>query len=77
MICLGVLNKTNISLRNEKNRAIFQLQAGICSGIRHFLDNHEFTEIHTPKLGASGAEGGATRVTPIQPYNFLKERKRY
>lgn len=59
-----------ISLRNEKNRAIFQLQAGICSGIRHFLDNHEFTEIHTPKLGASGAEGGATLFT--LPY-FGKE----
>ncbi|MBQ7358861.1 MAG: aspartate--tRNA(Asn) ligase [Lachnospiraceae bacterium] len=48
-----------ITLRNQKQRAIFKLQEGICRGFREFLYNHSFTEIHTPKLVKEGAEGGA------------------
>ncbi|MDF2537599.1 MAG: tRNA synthetase class [Herbinix sp.] len=48
-----------ITLRNEKERAIFKLQEGICRGIRQFLTAQQFTEIHSPKLVYAGAEGGA------------------
>ncbi|MCL2775573.1 MAG: aspartate--tRNA(Asn) ligase [Oscillospiraceae bacterium] len=48
-----------ITLRNNKERAIFQIQAGICRGLRKFFDENRFTEIHSPKIVFSGAEGGA------------------
>lgn len=48
-----------ITLRNEKERAIFKLQEGICNGFRTFLQGQKFTEIHTPKIVYAGAEGGA------------------
>ena len=48
-----------ISLRNEKERAIFRIQAALCEGFRKYLNGQHFTEIHTPKLVAAGAEGGA------------------
>ena len=45
-----------ITLRNEKQRAIFKLQEGICRGFREFFYNNDFTEIHTPKIVKSGAD---------------------
>jgi len=48
-----------VILRNEKQRAVFKLQEGICRGMREFLYKEQFTEIHTPKIVQSGAEGGA------------------
>lgn len=48
-----------ITLRNEKERAVFKIQEGICRGFRRFLEEEDFTEIHTPKIVAAGAEGGA------------------
>lgn len=47
------------TLRNPQQRAIFKLQEGIAAGIRSFLESEQFTEIHSPKLVATGAEGGA------------------
>lgn len=54
-----ILNYRPITLRNEKERAIFKLQEGIVRGFREFLYQEKFTEIHTPKIVAAGAEGGA------------------
>lgn len=48
-----------ITLRNEKERAIFKIQEGICIGARKFLRENLFTEIHSPKIVYAGAEGGA------------------
>ncbi|MBD5518927.1 MAG: aspartate--tRNA(Asn) ligase [Lachnospiraceae bacterium] len=48
-----------LTLRNEKQRAIFKIQEGICEGFRRFLQAQNFTEIHSPKLVEAGAEGGA------------------
>ncbi|HBN83302.1 MAG TPA: aspartate--tRNA(Asn) ligase [Clostridiales bacterium] len=48
-----------ITLRNERERAIFKIQEGLCSGFRKFFGENNFTEIHTPKIVYSGAEGGA------------------
>lgn len=55
----NLLDYRPITLRNEKERAIFKLQEGITAGFRQFLMNHGFTEIHSPKIVAEGAEGGA------------------
>jgi len=54
-----LLDYRPVTLRNAKQRAIFQIQSGICRGFRKFLDDNEFTEIHSPKIVFSGAEGGA------------------
>lgn len=48
-----------LSLRNVKERAKFRIQEGIVRGFRDFLHGQGFTEIHSPKIGARGAEGGA------------------
>ena len=53
------LNYRAISLRNVRERAKFRIQEGIVRGFRDFLYKEGFTEIHTPKIGARGAEGGA------------------
>ncbi|MCL2421455.1 MAG: aspartate--tRNA(Asn) ligase [Defluviitaleaceae bacterium] len=47
------------TLRNAKERAIFQIQNGISRGFRKFFDENGFTEIRSPKIVSSGAEGGA------------------
>lgn len=61
---LGTSLETNldnraIALRNVRERAKFRIQEGIVRGFRDFLYGEGFTEIHTPKLGAKSAEGGA------------------
>lgn len=48
-----------VTLRNERQRAIFKIQEGICAGFRAFLMQEGFTEIHSPKIVQSGAEGGS------------------
>lgn len=48
-----------LTLRNEKERAVFKLQEGILNGFRSFLQENGFTEIHSPKIVYAGAEGGA------------------
>lgn len=53
------LNYRPISLRNIRERAKFRIQEGIVRGFRDFLYKEGFTEIHTPKIGAKSAEGGA------------------
>ena len=53
------LDRRSLSLRNIRERARFRIQEGIVRGFRDFLYEQGFTEIHTPKLGAKSAEGGA------------------
>lgn len=53
------LNYRSISLRNIRERAKFRIQEGLMRAFRDFLYSQGFTEIHTPKIGARGAEGGA------------------
>lgn len=53
------LNNRSIALRNVRERAKFKIQEGVVRGFRAFLYEQGFTEIHTPKIGAKGAEGGA------------------
>ena len=53
------LNNRAIALRNVRERAKFRIQEGVVRGFRDFLYSQGFTEIHTPKIGAKSAEGGA------------------
>lgn len=53
------LDRRSLSLRNIRERARFRIQEGIVQGFRDFLYEQGFTEIHTPKIGAKSAEGGA------------------
>ena len=55
----NLLDYRPVTLRNEKERAIFKIQEGICRGFRRCLEKNNFTEIHTPKIVSEGAEGGA------------------
>lgn len=53
------LNYRSIALRNIRERAKFRIQEALTRSFRDFLYSQGFTEIHTPKIGAKGAEGGA------------------
>ncbi len=53
------LDHRSVSLRNVEERAILKLQEGVANGFRRFMLQEGFTEIHTPKIVAQGAEGGA------------------
>lgn len=48
-----------IALRNIRERTRFKIQEAVVRGFRDYLFSQGFTEIHTPKIGAKGAEGGA------------------
>ena len=53
------LNLRPIALRNIQERSKFKIQEALVRAFRDFLYEQGFTEIHTPKLGAKSAEGGA------------------
>lgn len=53
------LDNRSVALRNVYERAIFKIQEGVANGFREFMLQEGFTEIHTPKIVAQGAEGGA------------------
>ena len=53
------LDHRAIALRNVREREKFRIQEGVVRGFRDFLYSEGFTEIHTPKIGAKSAEGGA------------------
>lgn len=39
-----------LDLRNEKNQLMFKVQSCFVEGMREFLYENKFTEVHTPKL---------------------------
>lgn len=53
------LDMRSLTLRNLRERARFRIQEGIARAFREYLHGEGFTEIHSPKIGAKGAEGGA------------------
>jgi len=55
----SALNLRPIVLRHLHERAGFKIQEGFARGFRDFLHSQGFTELHTPKIVAEGAEGGA------------------
>ena len=50
-----------VTLRAPRARAVFRIQAAVCRAFREFLQEEDFTEIHPPKLGRAGAEGGSSQ----------------
>ena len=48
-----------IDLRTDENQLMFKAQSCFVNAMRQFLLERSFIEIHTPKLGAKSAEGGA------------------
>ena len=48
-----------ISMRNQKERAVFKICDGIMQGFRKYFQANDYTEIITPKIVSAGAEGGA------------------
>lgn len=57
------LDYRNMSLRAPKVLAIFKIQEEIGECFRAYLRKNNFTEIHTPKILASGTEGGSELFT--------------
>lgn len=49
----------SVALRHPEEKAVFKIAEGVVSGFREFMLSQDFTEIHTPKIVAAGAEGGA------------------
>ncbi|MCX8199638.1 MAG: aspartate--tRNA(Asn) ligase [Sulfolobales archaeon] len=47
-------------IRNPVERSIIKIRALVLKLAREFLENRGFIEVHTPKIVAAGAEGGAT-----------------
>ncbi|MGN0632717.1 MAG: Asp-tRNA(Asn)/Glu-tRNA(Gln) amidotransferase subunit GatB [Oscillospiraceae bacterium] len=67
------------ALRNPYERAIFKLQEGLVHGMHIFMKQNGFTEIHTPKIVAQGAEGGANifRLDYFQKNAFLNQSPQF
>lgn len=55
----SMLDYRPLTLRNERTRAIFKVEAALCAAFRQFLTQERFTEIHSPKIVSTGTEGGA------------------
>lgn len=48
-----------IILRNERRRGTFKLEEGLVRAFREYFQKNDFTEIFSPKIVSSGAEGGS------------------
>jgi len=73
------LDLRSVALRNPVERATFKFQEGIVSGFREFMLENKFTEIHTPKIVAQGAEGGANifHLDYFQKNAFLNQSPQF
>jgi aspartyl-tRNA synthetase len=59
------LNNRFLDLRKEEVLAVFNIRDLLLKGMRDYLIENGFIEVHTPKIVAAGAEGGAT-LFPIE-----------
>ena len=55
----SMLDYRPLTLRNPKVRAIFKIAACLSKSFRDFLTEQDFVEIHSPKIVATGTEGGS------------------
>jgi nondiscriminating aspartyl-tRNA synthetase len=65
-----ILNNRVLSLRNPRRNQIFRLQAAITDRYRTFFTERGFTEVHTPKIIATGTEGG-TQLFSVDYFDRL------
>ena len=73
------LDNRSVSLRNPYEKATFRLQEGIVHGMHKFMQANHFTEIHSPKIVAQGAEGGANifKLDYFQKNAFLNQSPQF
>jgi nondiscriminating aspartyl-tRNA synthetase len=64
-----LLDYRPLTLRNPKQKAIFNIQATITKAYGDYLRNHGFTEFQAPKLVGGDAEGGAE----VFKVNYFKD----
>jgi nondiscriminating aspartyl-tRNA synthetase len=62
------LNHRVLDLRSHRHRLVFHVEACLVSGFREFLEKEGFCEVHTPKIVATGTEGG-TELFPVQYFD--------
>ncbi|MGE5674586.1 MAG: aspartate--tRNA(Asn) ligase [Mycobacterium leprae] len=55
----AILNHRVLSLRHPKTHAIFKVAAVLAGAFREYLTTQGFTQIFTPKIVATGTEGGS------------------
>ncbi len=60
-----ILDNRVLSLRNPKLHAVLTIQSVLVRAFQQFLSNQGFTQIFTPKIVASGTEGGSN-LFPLQ-----------
>jgi len=60
-----VLDHRVLGLRHPKLHATLTVQSELIRGFREFLRGEGFTEVHTPKIVATGTEGGS-ELFPVQ-----------
>ncbi len=53
------LDNRPFTIKSDKNRAVFKVQAEIVKAFRKMLNNNGFTEVQVPKIVGGDAEGGA------------------
>ncbi len=58
------LDSRFIDFRKHSVSAIFKIKSRMLHSVRNFLESQDYTEINTPKIGASATEGG-TELFPI------------
>jgi nondiscriminating aspartyl-tRNA synthetase len=68
-----LLDYRPLTIRRERERAIFKVQTEILAGFREYLDSQGFTEFQAPKLVGDDAEGGAG----IFKVEYFKDRSAY
>jgi len=68
-----MLDYRPLTVRRERERAVFKVQAEIIAGFREYLDTQGFTEFQAPKLVGDDAEGGAG----VFKVEYFKDRSAY
>lgn len=63
-----VFNHRVLSLRHSRNQAIFRVKATALQAFRAYLRRAGFLEVQTPKIVATGTEGGA-ELFPVQYFD--------
>ncbi|HWH71546.1 MAG TPA: amino acid--tRNA ligase-related protein, partial [Candidatus Sulfotelmatobacter sp.] len=65
-----ILDHRVLSLRNPKIHAAFTVQSTLAGGFREYLASQGFTQIFTPKIVATGTEGGSN----LFPIDYFEQR---
>ncbi|HWI66582.1 MAG TPA: aspartate--tRNA(Asn) ligase [Symbiobacteriaceae bacterium] len=66
----SVLDHRVLSMRNPKIHAVFTIQSALAGGFREYLSTQGFTQIFTPKIVATGTEGGSN----LFPISYFEQR---